>query len=75
MGNTKKLTRVNMNLSERSLDNVSQLSDMIDEKNRTRVIASALEIAKAILKSVKNGKHIIIRDEDGSEQEMNFIIG
>jgi hypothetical protein len=75
MDNSKEVTRVNMKLSKRSLDNVSQLSEIIGDKNRTRVIASALEIANAIMKSVKSGKHIILRDEDGSEQEMKFIVG
>jgi hypothetical protein len=72
---TKKLTQVSMNLSSRSLKNIDELSALIGEANRTRVISSSLEIAKAILQQTNNKKHIIVRDEKGVEQEMNFIVG
>ena len=72
---TKKLTQVSMNLSNRSLKNIDELSNLIGETNRTRVVSSSLEIAKAILQQTNNKKHIIIRDADGTEQEMNFTIG
>jgi hypothetical protein len=72
---TKKLTQVSMNLSSRSLKNIDELSALIGEANRTRVISSSLEIAKAILEQTNNKKHIIIRDDKGVEQEMNFIVG
>ena len=69
-----ELKKVSMNLSVKSIDNIDELSSLIGENNRTRVVSSALEIAKAIFKQVKSGKHIIIRNDDGSEQEINFII-
>lgn len=62
-----------MNLSNRSLKNIDELSNLIGETNRTRVVSLSLEIAKAILQQVHSDKHIIIRDADGTEQEMNFI--
>ena len=69
-----KHTKISMVLTPKSLNNVEELGELIGETNRTRVIASALEVAKAILKQVKEGKHVILRDESGSEKEMNFII-
>jgi hypothetical protein len=72
--NMTKLTKVSMNLSQKSMDNVEELSKLIQESNRTRVVASALGVAKAIIKQVLKGNHIIIRDNNGNEKEMNFII-
>ena len=69
----KKLTQVSMNLSSRSLKNIDELSALIEETNRTRVISSSLEIAKVILQQANNKKHIIIKDDNCVEQEMNFI--
>jgi hypothetical protein len=68
------LTKVSMNLSYKSMANIEELRVLIEEDNRTRIVSSALEISKEILKQVKNGRRIILRNKDGSEQEMNFII-
>jgi metal-responsive CopG/Arc/MetJ family transcriptional regulator len=67
------MKKVSMNFSERTLNNVDILSQMIGESNRTRVISSALEIAKTILEQKNNGKQIIIRSDEGYEQTINFI--
>ena len=70
----KSLTKVSMNLSQKSLKNVEEVSKLIQEDNKTRVVSSSLEITKEILQLVKNGKKIIVKNEDGSEQELKFII-
>lgn len=70
----KSLTRVSMNLSQKSLKNVEEVSRLIQEDNKTRVVSSSLEITKEILQLVKSGKKIIIKNEDGSEQELKFIL-
>jgi metal-responsive CopG/Arc/MetJ family transcriptional regulator len=67
------MKKVSMNFSERTLNNVDILSKMIGESNRTRVIASAIEIAKTILEQKNSGKQIIIRSDEGYEQTINFI--
>ncbi len=72
---SKNLTKVSMNLSERTINNVEDLSKIIGENNRTRVVSSAIELAKTILSQVKDGKKIIIKDSNGNEQEISFIIG
>lgn len=71
----KGLTQVSMNLSNRSLKNIEELSTLIGETNRTRVVSSSLEISKEILKLIKDGNHIIVRGSDGVEREMSFILG
>lgn len=68
-----ELKKVSMSLSIKSIDNVNELSSLLRENNRTRVVSTALEIAKIILKQVKSGKHIIVRDENDKEQELTFV--
>ena len=70
----EKLKKVTMNLNDKSIKNVESLSEMTGEKNKTRVVTSSLEIAKQILAYSKKGKKIIIKDEDGNEQEIKFLI-
>jgi hypothetical protein len=67
------MKKVSMNFSERTLNNVDILSQMIGESNRTRVISSSIEIAKTILEQKNSGKQIVIRSEEGYEQTINFI--
>jgi metal-responsive CopG/Arc/MetJ family transcriptional regulator len=67
------MKKVSMNLSKKTLNNIDILSKMIGESNRTRVIASALEIAKTILEQKNSGNQIIIRYDNGDEQTINFI--
>ena len=63
-----------MNLNQKTIDNVDELSKIIGETNRTRVVSSSLELAKQILNIARNGAKIIVKNEDGSEQELKFIL-
>jgi hypothetical protein len=68
-------SKVSMILSGKSLETASTLGEIIGEESRTRVVSSALEIAKEIMKQVKEGKHLVLKGDDGSEQELKIIIG
>lgn len=68
--------KVSMILTGKSLKNVTELGELIGESQRTRIIASALEIAKEIMTQVKiNNKMLIFRDDNGNEQELIISIG
>lgn len=67
-----KLTKVSMNLSNRSLANIDEISVIIDEKNKTRVVSASLQITLELLNRMKDNK-LIIRDKNGDEQELHFI--
>jgi hypothetical protein len=70
----QELTKVTMNLSQRTIANVDEISKLIGIINRTRVVVASLELAKIILTQVEQGKKVILRDTDGFEQEIKFII-
>ena len=72
---SKGLTKVSMNLSNKSIDNIDSIGNIINEGNMTRVIASSLEISNTILHHINDGCKLIIEHKDGSQVQMNFIIG
>lgn len=75
MKTKSELKKVSMNLSSKSIANIEELSDLTHETNKTRVVASALEIAKYIVKKAKEeGSKIVIKDADGNTQELKLLI-
>ena len=72
--NIMGFTKVSMNLNQRTIENVDELSKLIGESNKTRVVSSSLELAKQILEMAKKGAKFIVRNPDGSEQELKFIM-
>lgn len=71
--NNNDLKKVSMNLSKRSLDNIEFIGLFIQESNKTRVISTALEVARFILTEINQNKKVILRDEN-TEQELRIII-
>jgi hypothetical protein len=62
------LTKVSMNLNNRSIENVEKLSKLLREPIKARVVSTSLEITKNILEYFADGKEIIIRSADGTEK-------
>lgn len=67
------LKKVSMNLNRKSLENIEEISKIIGEKNKTRVVSSALQITVEIFNIAKENK-VILRDKNGNDQELFFII-
>ena len=66
------MMKITMNLSEQSIDNINTIKQITGVSNRTTAVASALVIAKEILKIKQAGGKIIIRHGD-HEAELLFI--
>lgn len=67
-----KLKKASMNINERTINNIEKISELTGEKNKTRVIAIALELPRKILEMNKDGQKIIIR-KGKIETEMTFL--
>jgi hypothetical protein len=61
-----------MNLSEKSIENLNRIHELLETSNITTSFASAMNIAKTILQEQADGKEIIIRGHDG-DRKLNFI--
>ena len=68
----EKLTKVTMNLSQRTIDNVDLINGIIKAKNKTQAVSTAIEIAKIILTEIQNGNKIKIEQPDGNIKEISF---
>lgn len=68
------MKKVSMNLSSRSISTIDELSKLIYAPNKTRVVTSALEVAKHIIKEQSQGSKIIIEKEDGSKSILKVIL-
>jgi hypothetical protein len=68
------MKRVTMNLSDRSFQNVNELIRLMKNENRTVVVSNSLEIAKSILTETNAGKKVLLRDSNGNDQELKFIL-
>jgi hypothetical protein len=68
----RNITRVSMNLNDKAINRVNYISEILDEPNKTRVVTTALVIAKTIIEEIKKGKTIILRDKNGYEESVKF---
>lgn len=66
------LRKISLNLNERSLDNISELTKLIGDENKTRAISLSLEIARQVVEMKKNGYKIILR-KNSKEKEIELI--
>lgn len=63
-----KRNNLTISFNEESLVNIDIIGEIIREKNNDRIIASALNVAKTILKEVKKKKTVILISEDGKQE-------
>lgn len=74
MSEKSELKKVSMNLSNKTLTNIDVLSKLIQEPNRTRVVASALELARYILEKENSGNQFLMKDKDGKTVKLKLIV-
>lgn len=66
--------KVSMGLSYRSLANVEELCNLLNEENKTKVVSISLQITKDLLRMAQEGRKIIVRNKKGGESELKFKI-
>jgi hypothetical protein len=69
-GFPKKLKKVSMDLSPRTLNTIEELSISLNEPNKTGVIVKALEITKYIVDKEYMGAKILIKESNGNVIEL-----
>ena len=66
--------KITMNLSKKTLKNIAFLSNAIGGADRTRTVAVSLVISKIIVDEISLGNRIIIKDANGDEREVKFVL-
>jgi hypothetical protein len=67
-------TKATMILEQKSMDDIKELCDYFQEKNRTRIVRSSLSIVNTLMKELAKGKRIILESKDGRQEELKFIV-
>lgn len=64
---------VQMKLSEKDLERVEVLKQLIGEQNRTKVVMTALELAEIVFKNMKSGNKIAIEHPDSQKEYIRIM--
>lgn len=67
------VTPVTMKLSSKTIERVERIKDQTQEKNRTRIMATGVEILDLLINEVQHGGKIFIEKTDGSKEKINIV--
>ena len=67
MSNIQKVT---MGLTEKDVENVQFLLDELNTRTKAGAVSASLNLAKALVDAKKHGSKIIIKNDDGTLQEL-----
>jgi hypothetical protein len=59
---TRKLKRIQIDMSERAFSRLEWLKDATDSSTFTEVIRDALELREAVVRMAQEGKSIVVED-------------
>ncbi len=62
------MTAITMKLSDKTIERVERIKAITQETNRTRIIATGIELLDFMIKELNLGGKIIIRKRDGNEE-------
>ena len=67
------VTPVTMKLSDKTIERVTRIKNETQEKNRTRIIATGIEVLDLLITEVKHGGKIFIEKADGTKEKINIV--
>jgi hypothetical protein len=65
---------VQMKLSEKTLEKVEKLKEMLGEDNRTKIVSESITLYLEIAKALKQGAKVVIENKDGSREKLRLVI-
>lgn len=65
--------KVTLILSNKTVNRVNNIKEITDETNRTRIMATGVELLEKMINEVQEGGSIFIKKKDGSEQEIKIL--
>lgn len=65
---------IQMRVRKRTLDNIHELSSLTGVANRTQLVSASVDIAKEVLKSIKQeGAKVYIEHPDGRKEVLKLV--
>ena len=68
-----KVIPVTMKLSEKTVDRVERIKSITQEKNRTRIMATGVEVLELLINETNKGTIIMLEKKDGSREKLNIV--
>lgn len=63
---------VKMTLSERDVERVERLRDMLDAQNKAFAVRTAVDISHTLAQKIKQGGTLLIRNRDGRVEQVEI---
>lgn len=70
----ENFVKMSMNFHPKTVEKVDNLGELLHENNKTRVVSTSITIANEIVNLIRGGNRIIIKSEDGTEQELKLLV-
>jgi len=67
------IKKVLLSISDGTYENIEDLKGLMNDQNRSNVVAKSVELAKFITSAQRSNKKILVEDEDGKVKEIKFI--
>lgn len=74
MTNKNDTVRLNLRIRASMRDQLERVKEDAQAESLTQVLRNALVLYDALLAETKNGKTLILRDEEGNEKEVLLIL-
>lgn len=74
MTNKNDTVRLNLRILASMRDQLERVKEDAQAESLTQVLRNALVLYDALLAETKNGKTLILRDEEGNEKEVLLIL-
>jgi transcription elongation GreA/GreB family factor len=68
-----KSQTVQMRLKKQTLDHVDNIKKITNSQNRTKIVATSLELTDKLLTKIKQGGKVTIENPDGSKETITIV--
>lgn len=74
MTNKKDTVRLNLRIRSSTRDRLERVKEDAQAESLTQVLRNALVLYEALLAESQKGKTLVLRDEEGNEQEVLLVM-
>lgn len=74
MANQNDTVRLNLRIRASMRDQLERVKEDAQAESLTQVLRNALVLYDALLAETKNGKTLVLRDEEGNEKEVMLVL-
>lgn len=69
----KEIKKVMVSMSEKTLQDINSVSDIIGDSNRSNIVAKAVQVLKFIAEEINEGGELIIKEKEGDLKKVQVL--